>query len=103
VNVAETVNAKVAASNMLAFLTVTFVEDLAASSVTVKPPSIIASSAATGADAPGAPPEVADQVAVEIHVPLATENLCAADARTLIMSTQNAAAKTKPSFFIKAS
>jgi hypothetical protein len=42
------------------------------SSVTVKPPSINTSSPATGIAAPGAPPDVFDQVAVEFHVPVAT-------------------------------
>jgi len=50
-----------------------FVQAAAAVTVTVHPPSIIALSAATGAEAPGAPPEVADQVEVAFQLPDATE------------------------------
>jgi hypothetical protein len=42
--------------------------------VTAKPPSMKTSSPAIGTDAPGAPPEVAAQVAVELQLPEATEN-----------------------------
>ena len=41
--------------------------------VTLKPPSIVTTSPATGTEAPAAPPVVADQVAVEFQLPLATE------------------------------
>lgn len=100
VKVDETVSANVAASNVLVFLTVTFDADLAASSVTVKPFSMIASSAAPGAVAPGAPPDVADQVDVDPQFPVATENLCAAEAIVLIISKQVAPAKNNPAFFM---
>jgi hypothetical protein len=93
VKVDEAVSANVAASNVLAFLTVTFVVDFAASSVTVKPPSMMASSPTPGAVAPGAPPDVADQVDVDPQVPVATENLCAAEAIVVIISKQVAPAK----------
>jgi hypothetical protein len=46
--------------------------------VTVNPPSIKALSPATGALAPGAPPEVADQVALTFQFPVATEYRSAA-------------------------
>ena len=41
--------------------------------VTVKPPSIVTTSPATGTAAPDAPPDVADQTAVEFQLPVATE------------------------------
>ena len=43
--------------------------------VTVKPPSITTTSPTAGTEAPGAPPDVADQVAVLPQMPVATENL----------------------------
>jgi hypothetical protein len=48
-------------------------------SVTVYPPSIVTASPAPGTDAPAAPPDVADHVAVAFQFPLATENLVAAE------------------------
>lgn len=44
--------------------------------VTVKPPSIVTATPAPGTEAPGAPPDVADQVAVLFQFPVATEKRC---------------------------
>ncbi len=52
--------------------TVKFAQAASAVMVTVNPPSIKTLSPATGADAPDAPPEVVDQVAVEFQFPLLT-------------------------------
>ena len=41
--------------------------------VTLNPPEIVTSSAATGTEAPAVPPEVADQVVVAFQFPEATE------------------------------
>lgn len=63
---------------VLPALTVTSVQAAFAESVTVKPPAIVTTSPATGTDAPDAPPKVADQVAVELQLPVATEKRFAA-------------------------
>jgi hypothetical protein len=49
------------------------VEAVLTSSVTVQPPSIVTMSPDAGTDAPEPPPEVSDQVVVELQFPLATE------------------------------
>ena len=49
------------------------VQDAFAVTVTVWPPSIVTVSPATGALAPAAPPELADQVVVAFQLPVATE------------------------------
>jgi hypothetical protein len=54
--------------------------------VTLKPPSIVTASPATGTLAPAAPPEVADHVVVAFQLPVATEKRGAAIA-TVPMST----------------
>ena len=61
---------------------------LFASSVTVKPPSIVTTSPAPGTEKPGTPPEVSDQVAVEFQGPVATEKRLAALASNPIPTTK---------------
>jgi hypothetical protein len=61
-----------------AVVKVTEAHAAAAVTVTVKPPSMVTVSPATGTDAPLAPPEVADQVLVAFQFPLATEKRLAA-------------------------
>jgi len=53
--------------------------DAAAVKLTLYPPSINTLSFIPGTEAPGAPPEVAAHVAVELQGPEATENLSNAD------------------------
>jgi hypothetical protein len=96
VNVLDTVNVKVDASTVLAFFTVTLAEAALAESVTVNPPSMVASSPAIGALAPEAPPEVADQVEVDDQFPLATENREAAKTLLAVNTSMMAAPKKAP-------
>ena len=65
--------------NVEPVLTVRLVHAAMAVVVTVKPPSMVTLSAATGAGAPGAPPLVVDHVEVELQLPVATENRFAAE------------------------
>jgi hypothetical protein len=60
--------------------------------VTLKPPSMVTTSPATGAEAPEAPPEVEDQVDVDDQFPDATENL---DAPILLVEKQAQKIKSK--------
>ncbi|MEK7719857.1 MAG: hypothetical protein AAB347_09650, partial [Bacteroidota bacterium] len=71
--VPETVIAKAPTVRVDALAILRLVQAAVASTVTVNPPSIKTLSAATGAVAPGIPPEVADHTAVEVQAPLATE------------------------------
>src|SRR5881396_3865613 len=91
VNVLETISVNVPASRVPRFVTVTFAAAAAADRVIVKPPWMVASSPATGNDAPPTPPEVADQFALLFQLPVATENLVTAHALVLASMSRNAA------------
>lgn len=74
-------------------------EAVFALTVTVKPPSIITSSPATGTAAPDAPPDVADHVPVEFQFPVATEKRFAAGALSAIRKSAIVTANTSAPIF----
>ena len=64
-------------------------------SVTLKPPSMVTTSPATGAETPEVPPEVAAQVEVELQLPEATENLFAPETSSVLKRENKITKKIK--------